>query len=121
MLSYAHNQALANKQHDRQSLKDLQVIACDSCIVLPELFLFIGTFIRVFSLSIRFIKPIQAILGMGGYYHDSSISNGWLVFGWRFNWLKVIQKAQKKPTPLRETLNFNKQRYNDYKKDVWRS
>jgi len=48
-----HNQALANKQHDRQSLKDLQAIACDSCIVLPELFLPIGTFIRVFSLSIR--------------------------------------------------------------------
>ena len=48
-----HNQALANKQHDRQSLKDLQAIACDSCIVLPELFLPIGIFIRVFSLSIR--------------------------------------------------------------------
>ena len=47
------NQALANKQHDRQSLKDLQAIACDSCIVLPELFLPIGIFIRVFSLSIR--------------------------------------------------------------------
>ena len=48
-----HNQAIANKQHDRQSLKDLQAIACDSCIVLPELFLPIGIFIRVFSLSIR--------------------------------------------------------------------
>ena len=48
-----HNQALANKQHDRQSLKDLQVIACDSCIVLPAQFLSIGIFIRVFSLSIR--------------------------------------------------------------------
>ena len=48
-----HNQALANKQHDRQSLKDLQVIACESYIALPELFLPIGIFIRVFSLSIR--------------------------------------------------------------------
>ena len=51
-----HNQALANKQHDRQSLKDLQVIACDSCIVLPELFLPIGIFIRVFSLSILLLS-----------------------------------------------------------------
>ena len=48
-----HNQALANKQHDRQSLKDLQVIACESCIVLPAQFSFIGTFIRVLVLSIR--------------------------------------------------------------------
>ena len=48
-----HNQALANKQHDRQSLKDLQVIACESYIALPAQFSFIGTFIRVFSLSIR--------------------------------------------------------------------
>ena len=46
-----HNQALANKQHDRQSLKDLQVIACESCIVLPAQFSFIGTFIRVLVLS----------------------------------------------------------------------
>ena len=51
-----HNQALANKQHDRQSLKDLQVIACDSCIVLPAQFSFIGTFIRVFSLSILLLS-----------------------------------------------------------------
>ena len=48
-----HNQAIANKQHDRQSLKDLQVIACESCIVLPAQFSFIGTFIRVLVLSIR--------------------------------------------------------------------
>lgn len=48
-----HNQALANKQHDRQSLKDLQVIACDSCVVLPAQFSFIGIFIRVLVLSIR--------------------------------------------------------------------
>jgi len=48
-----HNQALANKQHDRQSLKDLQVIACDSCVVLPAQFLSIGIFIRVLVLSIR--------------------------------------------------------------------
>lgn len=47
-----HNQALANKQHDRQSLKDLQVIACESCIVLPAQFLSIGIFIRVLVLSI---------------------------------------------------------------------
>ena len=47
------NQALANKQHDRQSLKDLQVIACDSCVVLPAQFLSIGIFIRVLVLSIR--------------------------------------------------------------------
>lgn len=46
------NQALANKQHDRQSLKDLQVIACESCIVLPAQFLSIGIFIRVLVLSI---------------------------------------------------------------------
>ena len=51
-----HNQALANKQHDRQSLKDLQVIACESCIVLPAQFSFIGTFIRVFSLSILLLS-----------------------------------------------------------------
>jgi len=48
-----HNQALANKQHDRQSLKDLQVIACESCIVLPAQFLSIGIFSRVLVLSIR--------------------------------------------------------------------
>ncbi len=48
-----HNQALANKQHDRQSLKDLQAIACDSCVVLPAQFLSIGIFIRVLVLSIR--------------------------------------------------------------------
>jgi hypothetical protein len=47
------NQALANKQHDRQSLKDLQVIACESCIVLPAQFLSIGIFIQVLVLSIR--------------------------------------------------------------------
>ena len=47
------NQAIANKQHDRQSLKDLQVIACDSCVVLPTQFLSIGIFIRVLVLSIR--------------------------------------------------------------------
>ena len=47
-----HNQALANKQHDRQSLKDLQVIACDSCVVLPAQFLSIEIFIRVLVLSI---------------------------------------------------------------------
>lgn len=48
------NQALANKhKHDRQSLKDLQVIACESCIVLPAQFLSIGIFIRVLVLSIR--------------------------------------------------------------------
>ena len=47
------NQALANKQHDRQSLKDLQVIACDSCVVLPAQFLSIGRFIRALVLSIR--------------------------------------------------------------------
>ena len=48
-----HNQAIANKQHDRQSLKDLQVIACESCIVLPAQFLSIGIFSRVLVLSIR--------------------------------------------------------------------
>lgn len=48
-----HNQAIANKQHDRQSLKDLQVIACESCIVLPAQFLSIGIFIQVLVLSIR--------------------------------------------------------------------
>ena len=48
-----HNQALANKQHDRQSLKDLQVIACESCIVLPDTIHSIGIFIRVLVLSIR--------------------------------------------------------------------
>ena len=48
-----HNQALANKQHDRQSLKDLQAAACDSCVVLPAQFLSIGTFIRALVLSIR--------------------------------------------------------------------
>ena len=51
-----HNQAIANKQHDRQSLKDLQAIACDSCIVLPAQFLSIGIFIRVFSLSILLLS-----------------------------------------------------------------
>ena len=48
-----HNQALANKQHDRQSLKDLQAAACDSHIVLPAQFLSIGIFSRVLVLSIR--------------------------------------------------------------------
>ena len=48
-----HNQAIANKQHDRQSLKDLQVIACESYIALPAQFLSIGIFIRVLVLSIR--------------------------------------------------------------------
>ena len=51
-----HNQAIANKQHDRQSLKDLQVIACESYIALPAQFSFIGTFIRVFSLSILLLS-----------------------------------------------------------------
>ena len=48
-----HNQAIANKHHDRQSLKDLQVIACDSCVVLPAQFLSIGIFSRALVLSIR--------------------------------------------------------------------
>ncbi len=48
-----HNQALANKQHDRQSLKDLQAFACDSHIVLPDTIHSIGIFIRVLVLSIR--------------------------------------------------------------------
>ena len=32
------------------------------------------------------------------------------------NWLKVIQKPKRSNAIARETLNFNKQRYNDYKK-----
>lgn len=47
-----HNQAIANKQHDRQSLKDLQAIACDSHIVLPDTIHSIGTFSRPLSIPI---------------------------------------------------------------------
>lgn len=43
-----HNQALANKQHDRQSLKDLQALACDSHIVLPDTIRSIGILNRAF-------------------------------------------------------------------------
>lgn len=43
-----HNQALANKQHDRQSLKDLQAFACDSHIVLPDTIHSIGIINRAF-------------------------------------------------------------------------
>ena len=45
-----HNQALANKQHDRQSLKDLQAYACDSHIVLPDTIQSIGTTGRASSI-----------------------------------------------------------------------
>ena len=48
-----HNQAIANKQHDRQSLKDLQAAACDSCVVLPDTIHSIGIFSRALVLSIR--------------------------------------------------------------------
>lgn len=50
-----HNQALANKQHDRQSLKDLQDAACDSHIVLPDTIHSIGTFSRPRPLSIPIV------------------------------------------------------------------
>ena len=42
-----------------QSLKDLQVIACESYIALPAQFSFIGTFIQVLFFIYSFIKPIQ--------------------------------------------------------------
>ena len=50
-----HNQALANKQHDRQSLKDLQdaMLSCGSHIDLPVSHRFInGTFSRPLSIPI---------------------------------------------------------------------
>lgn len=49
-----HNQALANKQHDRQSLKDLQdaMMSCGSHIDLPDTIHSIGTFSRPLSIPI---------------------------------------------------------------------